>query len=77
MKTSRIISAILALVLTGAALLAGCGSDDSDDASGAGGGVEVVATTMQLQDFARQVGGERVDVTGVLGPDDEPHEYEP
>jgi len=77
MKTIRIISAILALVLTSAALLAGCGSEDSDDASGGGGGVEVVATTMQLQDFARQVGGERVDVTAVLGPDDEPHEYEP
>jgi zinc/manganese transport system substrate-binding protein/manganese/iron transport system substrate-binding protein len=32
---------------------------------------------MQLQDFGRQVGGDRVAVTGLLGAGDEPHEYEP
>jgi ABC-type Zn uptake system ZnuABC Zn-binding protein ZnuA len=32
---------------------------------------------MQLQDFVRQVGGDRVSVEGILGPSDEPHEYEP
>ncbi len=73
MRTSRIITTS---IIAGA-LVAGCGSDDSGDAGSGGGEVAVVATTMQLQDFARQVGGERVDVTGVLGPDDEPHEYEP
>ncbi len=74
------------VALLGAATLtlgaAGCGGDDGDGgapASGAGAGepLEVVATTMQLQDFARQVGGERVRVSGILGPDNEPHEYEP
>jgi zinc/manganese transport system substrate-binding protein len=37
----------------------------------------VVATTMPLQDFTRRVGGDRVEVTGLLGPGAEPHEYEP
>jgi ABC-type Zn uptake system ZnuABC Zn-binding protein ZnuA len=32
---------------------------------------------MPVADFARHVGGERVDVTGILGPDAEPHAYEP
>ncbi len=78
MRTSRIITiSIIALPLFAGTLAAGCGSDDSGDGGRGAGKVAVVATTMQLQDFARQVGGERVDVTGVLGPDDEPHEYEP
>lgn len=54
------------------ALLAGCG-EDADDA----GNLRVVATTMQLQDMARQVGGREIEVEGILGPDAEPHEYEP
>jgi ABC-type Zn uptake system ZnuABC Zn-binding protein ZnuA/ABC-type Mn2+/Zn2+ transport system permease subunit len=53
-------------------LLAGCGDD-----AGSSGRTRVVATTMQLQDIARQVGGDRVEVDGILGPDAEPHEYEP
>ena len=56
----------------GAALLAGCGAGSSDS-----GKLKVVATTMQLQDITRQVGGDLVEVDGILGPDAEPHEYEP
>jgi ABC-type Zn uptake system ZnuABC Zn-binding protein ZnuA len=37
----------------------------------------VVATTTQLQDLARNVGGSRVSVTGILEPNVDPHEYEP
>jgi ABC-type Zn uptake system ZnuABC Zn-binding protein ZnuA/ABC-type Mn2+/Zn2+ transport system permease subunit len=58
-------------VLVSVLALAGCG--DSSDSSKP----RVVATTMQLQDIARQVGGGDVDVHGILGPDAEPHEYEP
>jgi iron/zinc/copper transport system substrate-binding protein/iron/zinc/copper transport system permease protein len=61
-------AALLAAVL----LLAACGDDSSDS-----GKPRVVATTMQLQDIARQVGGSDVEVDGILGPDAEPHEYEP
>ena len=60
-------------------LLAGvtaCGSGDTG-VSEANGRLPVVATTMQLQDFAREVGGKRVRVVGILGPESEPHEYEP
>ncbi len=68
----------LALVAVGAGG-AGCGGDATGDQAGSvsPGSLAVVATTMQLQDFARQVGGDRVRVTGILGPESEPHEYEP
>ena len=51
----------------------GCGGDD--EASGAQS-LRVVATTGQAADFARQVGGERVAVTGLLAPNADPHDYE-
>jgi ABC-type Zn uptake system ZnuABC Zn-binding protein ZnuA len=39
--------------------------------------IVVVATTTQLQDLARNVGGSRIEVTGILKPNVDPHEYEP
>ena len=52
---------------------AGCGSG-----SGAREGqVEVVATTTQIGDFAREVGGDAVAVDQILQPNTDPHEYEP
>jgi ABC-type Zn uptake system ZnuABC Zn-binding protein ZnuA len=58
--------------------LTACG-DDGDASAGPGAGerLRVVATTMQLQDFVRQVGGDRVEVRGLLDAGAEPHEYEP
>jgi ABC-type Zn uptake system ZnuABC Zn-binding protein ZnuA/ABC-type Mn2+/Zn2+ transport system permease subunit len=71
-RVARLRRPALAAGLIAAALaLAGCGGGEDD------GRLRVVATTMQLQDFARQVGGDRVRVDGILGPDAEPHEYEP
>ena len=37
----------------------------------------VVATTTQIGDFAREVGGDDVDVTQILAPNTDPHDYEP
>ena len=37
----------------------------------------VVATTTQVADLARQVGGDRVEVEAILEPDADPHGYEP
>ena len=37
----------------------------------------VVATTTQVADFARQVGGSSADVHQLLRPNTDPHEYEP
>jgi zinc/manganese transport system substrate-binding protein/manganese/iron transport system substrate-binding protein len=36
----------------------------------------VVATTTQVADFAREVGGDRVQVTQILKPNVDPHDYE-
>jgi zinc/manganese transport system substrate-binding protein len=65
--------AAVALCVSGAlALLAGCGG------GGAGGqGLDVVATTTQLGDFVRVVGGARVSLHQILRPNTDPHEYEP
>ncbi len=50
----------------------GCGSSGSDS-----GKVSVVATTTQIGDFAREVGGDAVDVHTILSPNTDPHYYEP
>src|SRR6266516_1041018 len=60
-------------------LAAGCSSANKNSGSGAGGGkvLNVVATTTQVQDFARVIGGDRIKLTGVLKPNVDPHDYEP
>jgi ABC-type Zn uptake system ZnuABC Zn-binding protein ZnuA len=62
-----------------AAVLAGCGSSSGDGPAGASGGktLEVVATTTQVQDFTRVIGGDRIKLTGILKPNVDPHDYEP
>src|SRR5829696_7453198 len=40
-------------------------------------GTQVVATTPQLADFARQVGGDRFEVKTLLPPNVDPHDFEP
>lgn len=72
-----------ALALT----LGGCGGDSGSAAPAVPGmqtgaanlsnPLAVVATTTQLQDFAQVVGGDRVDLTGILRPGIEAHDYEP
>jgi ABC-type Zn uptake system ZnuABC Zn-binding protein ZnuA len=64
---------LLGLVLA-AALAAGCGNDDSE---ASGSELTAVATTTQVADFVRNVGGNRVDVHGILGTNADPHDYEP
>ena len=65
---------LLALIVPPA--IAGCGST-SDDGPAPPGSVKVLATTTQVGDFVRAVGGERVQVVQVLQPNSDPHEYEP
>jgi ABC-type Zn uptake system ZnuABC Zn-binding protein ZnuA/ABC-type Mn2+/Zn2+ transport system permease subunit len=57
-------------------IVAGCGTTADSGSTGAGS-LRVVATTTQLQDLVRNVGGSRVRVTGILKPNVDPHEYEP
>ena len=52
-------------------LVAGCGS------GGGSGKPVVVATTTQIADWARIVGGDAITVHQILRPNTDPHEYEP
>src|SRR4051794_12375773 len=65
----------LAVAGTLAALLLGGGG--FSPAATSGGRIGVVATTTQLGDIVRQVGGRHVAVTQILHPNTDPHEYEP
>ncbi len=67
--------AVLAFFACFAAVLAGCGAGGA--ASAADGRLPVVATTSQVADFTRAVGGDRVRVTQILRPNVDPHDYEP
>jgi zinc/manganese transport system substrate-binding protein/manganese/iron transport system substrate-binding protein len=64
----------LLLLIAFAWLLAGCGDDES---SAAGSDqLQVVATTTQVADLARNVAGGRAEVRGLLGPNVDPHDHE-
>jgi manganese/iron transport system substrate-binding protein len=76
-RPGRTLAACALVAVTTAS--AGCGIATGTEAGGGGadGRLRVVATTTQVADFARQVGGDRADVTGVLKPNVDPHDYEP
>jgi len=63
---------VLAGTIAAALLLGGCGGSGASD-----GQLRVVATTTQIGDFVRAVGGDAVAVDQVLEPNTDPHEYEP
>ena len=67
----------LALTLLGLSALAvaGCGSDDGGEASSSK--ITVAATTTQVGDLVREVGGDAVTVKQILTPNSEAHDYEP
>ncbi|WP_442875635.1 metal ABC transporter substrate-binding protein [Actinoallomurus sp. NBC_01490] len=66
-----------AVVLGGLLVMAtACGGSGSAKA-GDGGRLKVVATTTQVADFARNIGGDHVTVTQILKPNVDPHDYEP
>jgi ABC-type Zn uptake system ZnuABC Zn-binding protein ZnuA len=65
---------LLVPAVAAALLLAGCGADTGPAGPGQ---VKVVATTTQIGDFARAVGGERAKVVQLLRPNTDPHDYEP
>lgn len=74
----------LTLVALGAAACGGSASSTSSDGSPSAGSrpaadapITVVATTTQVQDLVRNVGGSRVRLVGILQPNVDPHEYEP
>ncbi|MBO4161363.1 metal ABC transporter substrate-binding protein [Micromonospora antibiotica] len=62
-------------------LLGGCGSGDDDAPGGSSAPgatrLAVVATTPEVADFVRAVGGDDVTVTQIIKPNVDPHDYEP
>ena len=56
-------------------MAAGCGARPGDE--GGDRPVRAVATTTQVADLVRAVGGDQVAVTQVLQPNSDPHDYEP
>jgi ABC-type Zn uptake system ZnuABC Zn-binding protein ZnuA len=77
---TRTVSAAVLLALS----VAACGSDaepSGTDSSASPAAqakqLKVVATTTQVADFARNVGGGNADVTQILRPNVDPHDYEP
>ncbi|MEU8265473.1 metal ABC transporter substrate-binding protein [Micromonospora sp. NPDC048999] len=71
----RTLGTVLAIAAISAA--AGCGSSKDDSQSSPAGKLAVVATTPEVADFARNVGGDAVTVTQVIKPNVDPHDYEP
>jgi zinc/manganese transport system substrate-binding protein len=63
----------IALLLAVTVVVVGCGEDDGGAAPAR---LTVVATTTQAADLARNVGGDDVEVVGLLAPNSDPHEYE-
>lgn len=62
-------------VLAAGVALSACGEGSARNP--ADGSIQVVATTTQIADLVRNVGGERVAVTQILKPDSDPHGFEP
>jgi ABC-type Zn uptake system ZnuABC Zn-binding protein ZnuA len=78
---AAVLAALAALTLA-ACGSSGTGPDGSTGAAnapanGSSAPVKVVATTTQLGDIVRQVGGRAAAVTQILQPNSDPHEYEP
>jgi manganese/zinc/iron transport system substrate-binding protein len=72
----RLLSPVhLSLTLAIASLLGGCNGDGPEVGDIAGRQVRVVATTSMIADLARDIGGDRVDVEGLMGPGVDPHLY--
>ncbi|PRI11129.1 metal ABC transporter substrate-binding protein [Leucobacter massiliensis] len=65
------LAAVLALSGCGAASSGASGGDEAD------GRLRVVATTTQLTDFAREIGGDDIELTGLLAPGGSAHHFDP
>jgi ABC-type Zn uptake system ZnuABC Zn-binding protein ZnuA len=76
---TRSVAAPLALVAVVAFAVSGCGGSAGaeDKAEQASEPVKVVATSTQVGDLVRQVGGDVVQVTTLLPAGTDPHAYEP
>jgi manganese/zinc/iron transport system substrate-binding protein len=58
-----------------AALVAGCSQGSKSGSSAPGGRIRVTTTVTMVSDLVKQVGGDRVEVQGLMGPGVDPHLY--
>jgi ABC-type Zn uptake system ZnuABC Zn-binding protein ZnuA len=76
LREIALVRAPLLLALSLAVILgAGCGDDD--DSANGGDRVRVVATTTQIGDFARNVGGDLIHLDVLFHPNQDAHDFEP
>ena len=74
---SERLSSTVVILLMGclvAVLVAGCGGE-SGEAGAAEDKIQATTTTTMITDLVRQIGGDRVEVTGLMGPGVDPHLY--
>ncbi|MFT4231414.1 MAG: metal ABC transporter substrate-binding protein [Leucobacter sp.] len=72
------LSALGGAALAAALVLASCsGGGGGSDAGSGSGRLKVVATTTQLTDFAAEVGGDDIELTGLLQPGASAHHFDP
>ena len=64
-----------AIILLAIMFLAGCGEPAPSGGELAGRPIRVVTTTSMLTDLAKVIGGERAEVSGLMGPGIDPHLY--
>jgi manganese/zinc/iron transport system substrate-binding protein len=71
-----VLARVLALTII-ISLLTACSQVGEQATAGdlSGRKIRVVATTSMISDLARTIGGERVEVTGLMGPGVDPHLY--
>ncbi len=69
--------AAVTAALLAALALAACGANADDARDGSEPQVKVITTLAVFEDFVRQIGGERVEVTALLPFGADPHTYEP
>jgi zinc transport system substrate-binding protein len=72
----KIISIALALLI-GALVLTGCAEKNNPAETGNGDQLSVVATIFPPYDFAREIIGDKADITMLLRAGAEPHSYDP
>ena len=63
------------IAMVSIAALLGCSKEAAPEAKRSSGKIQVVTTTTMVSDLVRQVGGDKVEVQGLMGPGVDPHLY--
>lgn len=77
---SGLVGRWMAVALVGivaALLAAGCGGEESGEAGASPKVIRATTTTNFVTDLVEQVGGDRVEAAGLMGPGVDPHLYQP